>query len=86
MTRYLTTASGEVEACAIRARLAEAGIHVLEQGPLDKDGVAFAHSRDIYVDDCDLERSKTVLRAGGDFDEDELARLSEQAYREAVDP
>lgn len=86
MARYLTTASSEFEADAIRGRLSEAGIQVLEQGPLDKVGAAFVHSRDIYVDDRDLERSKTALRASEGVDEDELARLSEQAYRKAVDP
>jgi hypothetical protein len=84
--RYLTTASSEFEASAIRGRLSEAGIQILEQGALDERGVAFVHSRDIYVDDRDLERAKTALRASEDFDEDELARLSEQAYRKAVDP
>lgn len=86
MARYLTTASSEFEASAIRGRLSEAGIQVLEQGALDEVGAAFVHSRDIYVDDRDLERAKTALRANEGFDEDELARLSEQAYREAVDP
>lgn len=86
MARYLTTASSEFEADAIRGRLSEAGIQILEQGALDKVGAAFVHSRDIYVDDRDLERAKTALRASKGFDEDELARLSEQAYRKAVDP
>jgi hypothetical protein len=86
MARYLTTASSEFESGAIRGRLSEAGIHVLEEGALDERGVAFARSRDIYVDDRDLERAKAVLQENQDFDEDELARLSEEAYRKAVDP
>ena len=86
MARYLTTASSEFEAGAIRGRLAEAGIHVLEQGSMDERGVEFAHSREIYVDDRDLDRAKTALSSNEGFDEDELARLSEEAYRRAVDP
>lgn len=80
------TASSEFEASAIRGRLSEAGIQALEQGPLDDSGVVFAHSRDIYVDDRDLERAKTTLRASEGLDEDELARQSEEAYRKALDP
>lgn len=80
------TTSSELEASAIRGRLSQAGIQVLEQGEgaFDERG-AFAHSHDIYVDARDLERAKTALQAGEGFDEDELARLSEQAYRKAVD-
>ena len=86
MARYLTTASSEFESAAIRGRLSEAGIHILEEGALDERGVQFAHSRDIYVDDRDLERARAVLQENQDFDEDELVRLSEEAYRKAVDP
>jgi hypothetical protein len=42
-----------------------------------------SRSRDIYVRAADLERAREVLKAGeGDFDEDELARLSEEAGKE----
>ena len=86
MARYLITASSEFEASAIRGRLREAGIQALEQGEGAFDERrAFAHSRDIYVDDHDLERAKTALRDSEGFDEDELARLSEEAYRKVVD-
>jgi hypothetical protein len=40
-------------------------------------------SRDIYVRSADLERAREVLKADeGGFDEDELARLSEEAGKE----
>jgi hypothetical protein len=85
MARYLTTASSEFEVDAIRGRLSEAGILVLAQGALDEHGVEFVHSHDVYVNDDDLEHAKLVLEVSEDIDEDELARLSEQAYREATE-
>jgi hypothetical protein len=84
VTSYLTTARNEPELDAICGRLADAGIRVLAQGALDRLGVPFATSRDIYVNDDDLERARQVLSSNQDFDEDELARLSEQSYREAT--
>jgi hypothetical protein len=52
---------------------------------MEEHGIEFAHLRDIYVNDHDLERARAVLRADEGFDENELARLSEKAYREATD-
>lgn len=84
--RFLTTASSEFEAHAIRGRLTEAGIPILAQGALQDAGEMLLKGRDIYVNDQDLERAKSILASGGEeFDEDELARLSEQAYREATE-
>jgi hypothetical protein len=84
VSRYLTTASSEFEADAIRGRLAEAGIPVIAQGAMDEHGIEFAHTRDVYVNDGDLERAREILKSDERFDEDELARLSEESYREAT--
>lgn len=85
MARYLTTATSEFEANAIRGRLSEARISLLAQGALQDDGVTLVTGRDIYVNDNDLERAKAILKSDEGFDEDELARLSEQSYREATE-
>jgi hypothetical protein len=86
VSRFLISASSELELGAIRGRLAQAGIPVLAQGALQDRGVEFATSRDIYVNDEDLERAKAVLAEGSGFSDDELAALSEQAFEDAVDP
>ena len=80
------TAKNEPELDAICGRLADAGIPVLAQGALDKLGIPFATAREIYVADEDLQRARAVLSANEGFDDAELARLSEQAYREATEP
>jgi Putative prokaryotic signal transducing protein len=84
--RFLTTARSEFEADAIRGGLSEAGIPVLAHGALQDEGQMLLTGRDIYVNDEDLERAKAVLDSGDEgFDEDELARLSDEAYREATE-
>lgn len=85
MSRFLVSANSELEMAAIRGRLSDAGIPVLAQGALQDKGVEFASSRDIYVDDRDLERARAVLAEGSDFSDDDLAALSQQAFEEATE-
>lgn len=85
MSRFLVSAKGELEVVTIRDRLSEAGIPVVVQSSLEDVGVPLASSRDIYVNDEDLERAKTVLAEGADFSDDELAALSQRAFQEATE-
>jgi hypothetical protein len=85
VARFLASASSELEVAAIRGRLADAGIPVLAQGALQDRGVPLASSRDMYVNDEDLERAKAVLAEASGFSDDELAALSEQALEDAID-
>jgi hypothetical protein len=84
MARFLISVNSELEAEAIRGRLSGAGIGALAQGALQDKGIELGTSRDIYVNDEDLDRAKAVLAEGASFTDDELAELSEQAYDEAM--
>jgi len=86
MTKLLTTVATAGEAEIVSALLQNAGIHSIAQrtigGPLE-DARA---GRDIYVDEHDLERARGLLQAQENpVSDEELTRLSEQAYREATE-
>jgi hypothetical protein len=77
--KIVATANDEMQAELIMGRLSEAGIHCMGSG-----GTGFqrgmTRSRDVYVNAKDLDRARAILKADeGGFDEDELARLSEEA-------
>ena len=83
MLRPLTTASNEMEAEVIVGRLAEAGIHCMQSGGVLRPSVGGGCS--VYVEEADRDRAREVLKADeGGFDEEELARLSDEAGREAL--
>jgi hypothetical protein len=70
--KILTTATDAMQETLMVGRLSEAGIRLRGGGP-----------RNVFVKAADLERARAVLKADeGGFDEDELARLSEEAGRE----
>jgi hypothetical protein len=80
--KIVTTATDEMQQSLIIGRLTEAGIHCMG-GAAERGWRTAARSRDIYVQAADLERAREVLKADeGGFDEDELARLSEEAGKE----
>jgi len=76
--RIVTTVGNEAEAEMVAEALSEAGIRSMAQ--LSSEGIRLgaAASRDIYVDEQDHDRALEVLNASVP-DEDELARLSEEA-------
>jgi hypothetical protein len=79
--KIVATATDEMQESLIMGRLSEAGIRCMDAGGGRKRSAA--GPRDIYVRAADLERAREVLKADeGDFDEDELARLSEEAGKE----
>jgi hypothetical protein len=80
--RVVTTATDEMQQSIILGCLADAGIHCMGGGAqLPRRGGA--GPRDVYVRAADLERARALLKEDeGGFDEDELARLSEEAGRE----
>jgi hypothetical protein len=88
MFKLLITAENEVEADLIIARLSDAGIRSLRSpGSLRSgSGSGSGAGRDIRVEEEDLDRAREVLKTNeGSFDEDELARLSEEAGRQATE-
>lgn len=78
MLKILTTASNEIELDLFLARLRGAGIRCMHSAGGPKSGLSGGH--DILVEEQDLDHAREVLKAEeGGFDEDELARLSEEA-------
>jgi hypothetical protein len=79
--KVVTTATDEMQQSIILGRLTEAGIHCMGSGGGRRRGATGA--RDVYVRASDLERARALLKEDeAPFDEDELARLSEEAGRE----
>ncbi|MGA2165789.1 MAG: DUF2007 domain-containing protein [Solirubrobacteraceae bacterium] len=84
MLRVLTTASSPVEQSLLLARLSDAGIPCMRGAGGAR--VALGSGRDILVEEEDLARAKEILKEDDEgFDEGELARLSEEAGRQAGD-
>jgi hypothetical protein len=82
MLKVLTTAGNEIELDLLLARLRGAGIRCMHSPGGPKSGLS--GGRDILVEEDDLDRAREVLKAEeGDFDEDELARLSAEAGQRA---
>jgi hypothetical protein len=81
--KILTTATDAMQETLMVGRLSEAGIRCMQTGGLSAGGLRGGGPRNVFVKAADLERARAVLKADeGGFDEDELARLSEEAGRE----
>jgi hypothetical protein len=78
VSEYLMTVANEFEADMILSRLAEAGVRAVQEGPLGPRAEGFG-TRDIYVEEIDLDRAREALEAAEDISEEELAELSEAA-------
>jgi hypothetical protein len=82
MLEVLTTASNGIELDLLLARLRDSGIHCMHSAGGARSGLS--GGRDVLVEEADLDRAREVLNEEeGGFDEEELARLSEEAGREA---
>jgi hypothetical protein len=78
----VTTATDEMQQSLVLGRLSEAGIRC-KGGGANNPRFGAGGPRDVYVYAADLERARAVLKEDeGGFDEDELARLSEEAGRD----
>ncbi len=83
MLKVLTTASSPVEQSLLLARLSDAGISCMRGAGGAR--VAFGSGRDILVEEEDLARAQEILKEDDEgFDEEELARLSEEAGRQTA--
>jgi hypothetical protein len=82
----LTTVENEAEAEMVAERLSEAGIEHSSRMASGGIRLGAAAARDIYVRADDLDRARETLKDDEGFSEEELARLSEQAGREAGEP
>jgi len=70
----------------VAERLSEAGIEHSSRIASGGIRLGAAAARDIYVDAEDYDRAVETLKNDEGFSDEELARLSEQAGREAGEP
>jgi Putative prokaryotic signal transducing protein len=84
----IVASARQMEADIIMGRLADAGIRCMHSPGLGGYGRGMPQTLEVYVNANDLERARAVLKEDeGGFDEQELARLSEEAGRQnPVDP
>lgn len=84
MLKVLTTASSPVEQSLLLARLSDAGIPCMRGAGGARS--ALGSGRDILVEEEDLPQAREILEEDDvGFDEEELARLSEEAGRRATE-
>lgn len=82
--KVVTTVTSEAEAELILERLLEADIHAVAQRTIGGPEWGSSGARDVYVSEGELDRARAVLAADeGEFSDEELGRLSEEAGREA---
>ncbi len=85
--KVVASVSSEAEAEMVRDRLLTADIHAIAQRTIGGPQWGFSGARDVFVDARDLDRAHEVLKAEeGSFSDEELARLSDEAGREAGEP
>jgi hypothetical protein len=85
--QVLTVTGSAPDAAILFARLRDAGIPCTMRRPISVPGNRGTNPRhSVFVRADDLERARVVLQEeDGGFDEDELARLSEEAGRKAIE-
>jgi hypothetical protein len=81
--RIVTTVSNEAEAEMVGERLSEAGIRHMTRSAGGGIRLGAAAARDVYVEEQDLDRAREALAVDEGFSDEELARLSDAAGREA---
>jgi hypothetical protein len=82
--KLLTSVDHEPDAAILAGRLRDAGIHCILRPPLNALGWSAWAKRAIYVLEGELGRALAVLQDGrGSYDEQELARLGDQATERA---
>jgi len=82
--KVIATAANQAEGELIVARLSDAGISAIEQRASGLPEFGASGARYIYVQAAYLERARAVLAVDEPpFTDDELAKLSEEAAREA---
>jgi hypothetical protein len=82
--KIVTTVSSEPEAELVIERLLAADIHAISQRSIGGPEWGYSGARDVFVRAQDLDRAHETLKADeGSFGDEELARLSDEAGREA---
>jgi hypothetical protein len=82
--KIVATVANEAEAEMVCGRLSDAGIRAISQRTIGGPEWGWSGGRYVYVSEADLDRATALLESEeGSFSEDELARLSDEAGREA---
>ena len=82
--KVVATAANQAEGELITARLSQAGIGAIEQRASGNPEFGGTGARYIYVQASELDRARALLAIDEPpFTDDELARLSEEAARDA---
>jgi hypothetical protein len=85
--KVVATVANEAEAELVCGRLSEAGIAAVSQRAIGGPEFGASGGRYVYVDEADLDRATSLLEAEqGAISEAELARLSDEAGRQANEP
>lgn len=85
--KIVATVANEAEAEMVCGRLSDAGMHAISQRTIGGPEWGWSGGRYVYVDEADVDRASALLKSEeGSFSEDELARLSDEAGREADEP
>jgi hypothetical protein len=84
----IVASASQMEADIVMGRLSDAGIRCMPSPGLGGYGRGMPQTVGVYVNAKDLDRARAVLKEDeGGFDEQELARLSEEAGKQnPVDP
>jgi len=82
----VTTVSSEAEAEMVIDRLLAADIHALAQRTIGGPQWGPSGVRSVFVDAKDVQRARELLASDeGAFSDEELARLSDEAGRDATE-
>jgi hypothetical protein len=86
MLKVVAGAANQPQAELIVGRLAEIGIAAVSQLSLSNPEMGASGGRMVYVEERDVERARELLAVDEPpFSDEELARLSEEAGRQALD-
>jgi uncharacterized protein YaaQ len=83
MLKIVTSVGSEMEAAMVCGRLSDAGIRAMQQTGGSGGRWGVPGTRDVYVEEQDLDRAREVLNAEG-ISEEELVREEELADRSAA--
>jgi hypothetical protein len=82
--QVVATAANAAEAELIRGRLAEAGVASVSQRSIGGPEWGPSGGQYVYVEATHLDRAREILSDAEGLSDEELADLSEQAFRDAT--
>jgi Putative prokaryotic signal transducing protein len=80
--KVVATVANEAEEGLVISRLAESGIKAVAQRTIGNVEFGGSGARNVLVEESQMDRARELLAGDEAIDEDELARLSEEAGRD----